>query len=199
MRKIEKVIITLVAVMIFCTCTQTLEAASQKQILKNVIANFKSGNLSAAESYNKQLSDKISEKCVKKISKKVKSAYLKKAKEILKKKEYGYCVFTDVDNNKTPDMIIMSASSESDARFYFYTYKKGKLKLWGTASAWHSSLHGYPDTNGVVVSVGVNGTQELKQFYIKNGKLKSKSLAYRMVSDYLLLGLNFKSVYSFYK
>lgn len=75
----------------------------------------------------------VKEKCVKKMPAKIKKAYRKIVKSYntdnsLGKKYISGYYLTDIDNDSVAELIVRAGSSEADARFYVYDWKKGKLK-----------------------------------------------------------------------
>lgn len=190
MKKSIRVLAAVVAVILFfngLANNVNVSAASVSSNTKNiekVLKYYKKGQYKKAQKYNKKLSKIVKEKCVKKMPAKIKKAYRKIVKSYntdnsLGKKYISGYYLTDIDNDNVAELIIRAGSSEADARFYVYDWKKGKVKKIGSVEALHSAVYAYIGHKGFIIYGGLQQSEWIKIVTIKNGKLKVKKVGER--------------------
>ncbi len=190
MKKSIRVLAAVVAVILFfngLANNVNVSAASVSSDTKNiekVLKYYKKGQYKKAQKYNKKLSKIVKEKCVKKMPAKIKKAYRKIVKSYntdnsLGKKYISGYYLTDIDNDNVAELIIRAGSSEADARFYVYDWKKGKVKKIGSVEALHSAVYAYIGHKGFIIYGGLQQSEWIKTVTIKNGKLKVKKVGER--------------------
>ena len=123
-------------------------------------------------------------KVVKKMPAKIKKAYRKIVKSYntdnsLGKKYISGYYLTDIDNDSVAELIVRAGSSEAEARFYVYDWKKGKIKKIGSVEALHSEVYAYIGHKGFIIYGGLQQSEWIKTVTIKNGKLKVKKVGER--------------------
>ncbi len=85
---------------------------------------------------------------------------------------YSYYFIYDIDKDGTTELIIHSGTCEGDRKYTVYTFDgKSAVKI-GEAEAWHSSLFGIKNKNGMYISEGSNGTIRVDRIFIENYNLK---------------------------
>ena len=175
MKKSIRILAAVVAVILFfngLANNVNVFAASVSSDTKNiekVLKYYKKGQYKKAQKYNKKLSKIVKEKCVKKMPAKIKKAYRKIVKS------YN----TDIDNDSVAELIVRAGSSEAEARFYVYDWKKGKIKKIGSVEALHSEVYAYIGHKGFIIYGGLQQSEWIKTVTIKNGKLKVKKVGER--------------------
>ena len=165
MKKSIRILAAVVAVILFfngLANNVNVFAASVSSDTKNiekVLKYYKKGQYKKAQKYNKKLSKIVKEKCVKKMPAKIKKAYRKIVKSYntdnsLGKKYISGYYLTDIDNDSVAELIVRAGSSEADARFYVYDWKKGKIKKIGSVEALHSEVYAYIGHKGFIIYGG---------------------------------------------
>lgn len=190
MKKSIRILAAVVAVILFfngLANNVNVFAASVSSDTKNiekVLKYYKKGQYKKAQKYNKKLSKIVKEKCVKKMPAKIKKAYRKIVKSYntdnsLGKKYISGYYLTDIDNDSVAELIVRAGSSEAEARFYVYDWKKGKIKKIGSVEALHSEVYAYIGHKGFIIYGGLQQSEWIKTVTIKNGKLKVKKVGER--------------------
>lgn len=194
MKKSIRILAAVVAVILFfngLANNVNVFAASVSSDTKNiekVLKYYKKGQYKKAQKYNKKLSKIVKEKCVKKMPAKIKKAYRKIVKSYntdnsLGKKYISGYYLTDIDNDSVAELIVRAGSSEADARFYVYDWKKGKIKKIGSVEALHSAVYAYIGHKGFIIYGGAQQAEWMKTVIVKNGKLKVNIIGEREDAD----------------
>lgn len=194
MKKSIRILAAVVAVILFfngLANNVNVFAASVSSDTKNiekVLKYYKKGQYKKAQKYNKKLSKIVKEKCVKKMPAKIKKAYRKIVKSYntdnsLGKKYISGYYLTDIDNDSVAELIVRAGSSEADARFYVYDWKKGKIKKIGSVEALHSEVYAYIGHKGFIIYGGAQQAEWMKTVIVKNGKLKVNIIGEREDAD----------------
>lgn len=189
-RFLRRIGVVMLAVVMVCSTSYTVGAATPKSDGKNmqkVLKYYKANQIGKVKKYNKKLSKTAKENCVKKMSSKIKKAYLNEVKKYPEtysySKEYLWGYFlTDIDNDKKADLIIETGTCEADARYQIYQYKKGKAVKVGEIGGGHSTLHAYPNHKGIIVSWGHMGYESISVVTLKKGKVMSSEIGSRKIS-----------------
>lgn len=182
-RKRKSFICIILAVLMFaCLSGTSAQAASAKTLYQKAVSYYKKGKYSSAGKYFSKLPEKANEACVKKMPAKMKKAYRNIVKKYrvssglsLKPYLWGYYL-TDIDKDKTPELLVEYGTCEADVRMLVYTYKSGKAKKIGTFYCGHSGFYYFPLGNGLMVQQGHMGYEQLSLVQIKNNKLVSKEI-----------------------
>jgi len=163
-------------------------AASQKSNMKKVLKYYKAKKYKKAKKYAKKLPRYANEKCVRNISKKMKRAYNAKFNKLGKKAEASF--FTDVNNDKKADMLVLYGTCEADYTIRLYMYKNGKVVYKAKTGGGHSTFKAYPNHKGFIRHYGHMGYESLSVIKYKHGKLVEKMYGSRDVGmgSYLQLG-----------
>lgn len=170
--------------------------------MEKMLKNYKNGKYKAAEKNAKKLHKNANEKCVKNMPKKMKQVYKKIAKayehkailvdgNYVQNPEFAYYL-TDIDNDNKADLIV-EYGSYSNWMVDVYQYKNDSIKEIGTVSlGMYPYFHSFPDHNGVVMSAGRGGYEQISVISISNGKLKERKYGDRGVREtnipYLSIG-----------
>lgn len=173
-------------------------AASQKSNMKKVLKYYKAKKYKKAKKYAKKLPRYANEKCVRNISKKMKRAYNAKFNKLGKKAETSF--FTDVNNDKKADMLVLYGTCEADYTIRLYMYKNGKVVYKAKTGGGHSTFKAYPNHKGFIRHYGHMGYESLSVIKYKHGKLVEKMYGSRDVGNgsYLKLGCMLKTQRSKY-
>lgn len=173
-------------------------AASQRSNMKKVLKCYKAKNYKKARKFAKKLPKYANEKCVRNISKKMKRAYNAKFNKLGKKAEASF--FTDVNNDKKADMLVLYGTCEADYTIRLYMYKNGKVVYKAKTGGGHSTFKAYPNHKGFIRHYGHMGYESLSVIKYKRGKLVEKIYGSRDVGNgsYLKLGCMLKTQRSKY-
>ena len=172
--------------------------ASQKSNMKKVLKYYKAKKYKKSRKYAKKLPRYANEKCVRNISKKMKRAYNAKFNKLGKKAEASF--FTDVNNDKKADMLVLYGTCEADYTIRLYMYKNGKVVYKAKTGGGHSTFKAYPNHKGFIRHYGHMGYESLSVIKYKHGKLVEKMYGSRDVGNgsYLKLGCMLKTQRSKY-
>ena len=176
MKKSIRILAAVVAVILFfngLANNVNVFAASVSSDTKNiekVLMYYKKGQYKKAQKYNKKLSKIVKEKSY-------------NTDNSLGKKYISGYYLTDIDNDSVAELIVRAGSSEADARFYVYDWKKGKIKKIGSVEALHSEVYAYIGHKGFIIYGGAQQAEWMKTVIVKNGKLKVNIIGEREDAD----------------
>lgn len=160
--------------------------------MKKVLKYYKAKKYKKANKYAKKLPRYAKEKCVKNMPKKMKRAYKSKFKKLGNKAKELY--FTDINNDKRADMLVLYGSFEANFKLKLYMYKKGKVKYKAKTIGGHCAYYAYPNHKGIVRQYAHMGGEALSVLKYKKGKFVEKRYGSRNVGagSYLDLGCMLK-------
>lgn len=173
-------------------------SASQRSNMKKVLKYFKAKKYKKAKKYAKKLPKYANEKCVKKIPSKMKKAYNAKFNKLGNKAEASF--FTDVNNDKKADMLVLYGTCEADLQIRLYTFYNGKVVYKAKTGGGHSAYNAYPNHKGFIRHYAHMGYESLSVIKYKQGKLVEKVIGSRDcgAKPYLNLGCMLKTQRSKY-
>jgi hypothetical protein len=161
--------------------------AAVKASVRQVLNLYKAGKYLEARTMSRRLPGKASEKCVKKMPTKVKKVYLKKVKSMQKtwtgvNKPYMWNYYlTDVNKDRTAELLIQYGSCEADMRILVYTYKMGRAVKVGTVRESHVTVYAYPKANGFIVRSTHMGVESIRLVTMKKSKIRTKRIGLRQI------------------
>lgn len=179
---------------------------NEGDIVKKILKYYKSGEYSKADELAGKLKKYADEKCVNAMPAKMKKAYLNKLNGYISKQGITWSMdhpdyvwdyyLTDIDNDRTPELLIRYGSCEANVRTDVFSYKSNKVVKIGQFSCGHETFYAYPNNNGLVVINKHMGEEFVSVITIKNGNLKETSYGSRdsksAPAEYLQMGLMLK-------
>lgn len=198
MKKTICIALSLVLILSICSFNNATANASQRSNMKKVLKYYKAKKYKKARKYGKRLPKYAKEKCVRNISPKVKKSYDAMFKTLGKKAEQSY--FTDVNNDKRADMLVLYGTCEADYQIRLYMYKNGRVRFKAKTWGGHSVYKAYPNHKGFIRHYAHMGYESLSVIKYKKGKLVEKSYGSRDVGmgSYLYVGCMLKTQKSKY-
>ena len=198
MKKTICITLGLVLIISLCSCKTPSVNASQRSNMKKVLRYYKAKKYKKAKKYAKKLPKYAKEKCVTSIPNKMKKAYNTKFKKLGNKAETSF--FTDVNNDKKADMLVLYGTCEADLTIRLYMYKNGKVVYKAKTGGGHSVYNAYPNHKGFIRHYAHMGYESLSVIKYKNGKLVEKNIGSRdcRKTTYLNLGCLLKKQKSKY-
>ncbi len=167
-----------------CFCSVNASEKSDGQNMQLMLKAYKAKKYNKARKYAKKVKLK-QESAVSNMTDEVKKAYLDKVNKYIEQKgvysndrelfsEYVWDYYlTDIDNDKTPELLILYGSCEADARYDVFTYKEGRIKKVGYIGGGHTVLCSYPNHNGILCLSGWGGYESISIIKIKDNKIKT--------------------------
>lgn len=182
MRKLSgRFSIILILALMLTSVPSFVMADSAGDNVSQVIYYLRQGNVSGAQSYNKQLpATAANESCVVNMPEAMKTAYRNKVKSCENVKQYGNYVFynywlTDIDNDGVAELLLNLAPDSASAMTHVYTYKSGRLVKLGSFSG-NETVHAYPSHNGIITEGGKMGYNWLSLITVQDGELVTEQL-----------------------
>jgi hypothetical protein len=150
----------------------TTESSARKN-MSNVLKYYRKGKLKKANRYNRRLPKYADEVTV---DEHVRRVFVKKAKRA---KNLCEAYIVNMDNDKTPELIVWQGTCEADYVFRIYKYRNGKTHYVGKTSAFSSVICGYGSKPGFIRVMGHMGYEQVYYCRIENGKVRTKQIKYK--------------------